>query len=51
MCAENESATKIRKYALANGMTTLRDSGWKQVMAGGTSVDEVVRITRGDVIA
>jgi general secretion pathway protein E/type IV pilus assembly protein PilB len=51
MCAENESATRIRKYAIAHGMATLRDSGWERVMEGGTSVEEVVRITRGDIIA
>lgn len=50
MCAENESATRIRAHALANGMTTLRQSGWEQVIAGGTSVDEICRITRGDLI-
>jgi type II secretory ATPase GspE/PulE/Tfp pilus assembly ATPase PilB-like protein len=31
-------------------MTTLRQSGWEQVEAGVTSVEEVVRITRGDLI-
>lgn len=51
MCADNESATKIRKHALQNGMTTLRHSGWEQVWDGLTSVEEVVRITRGDIIA
>jgi len=50
MCAENESATRIRAHALANGMTTLRDSGWEQVIAGNTSVEEIVRITRGDMV-
>lgn len=50
MCAENESATHIRAHALANGMTTLRESGWEQVIAGGTSVEEISRITRGDLI-
>ena len=50
MCAENESATRIRAHALAHGMTTLRQSGWEQVIAGGTSVDEICRITRGDLI-
>lgn len=50
MCAENESATRIRKYALQHGMTTLRQSGWEQVMAGVTSVSEIVRITRGDIV-
>jgi general secretion pathway protein E/type IV pilus assembly protein PilB len=51
MCAENKSATEIRAYALKHGMTTLRHSGWEQVAAGVTSVEEVVRITRGDIIA
>ncbi len=51
MCAENKSATEMRSYALKHGMTTLRHSGWEQVAAGVTSVDEVVRITRGDLIA
>lgn len=50
MCAENQSATRIRAHALKHGMTTLRQSGWEQVMAGVTSVEEVVRITRGDII-
>jgi len=51
MCANNESATRIRKHALAHGMTTLRQSGWEQVLEGVTSIDEVVRITRGDIVA
>ena len=51
MCASNESAARIRKHALKNGMNTLRQSGWEQVIAGVTSVEEVLRITRGDIIA
>jgi general secretion pathway protein E/type IV pilus assembly protein PilB len=51
MCEENKSATQLRAYALKHGMTTLRQSGWEQVAAGVTSVDEVVRLTRGDIIA
>jgi len=51
MCAESRSSVEIRDYALSAGMTTLRSSGWEQVMAGMTSLDEVVRITRGDIIA
>ncbi|MFO0426135.1 MAG: GspE/PulE family protein [Planctomyces sp.] len=50
MCAERRSSTEIRDYALSAGMTTLRSSGWEQVMAGVTSLEEVVRITRGDII-
>ena len=51
MCAEQQSSTNIREYAMSAGMTTLRSSGWEQVMAGVTSIDEVVRITRGDIVA
>ncbi|MEZ6125290.1 MAG: GspE/PulE family protein [Planctomycetaceae bacterium] len=50
LCANNESATRIRKHALQHGMTTLRQSGWEQVVEGVTSVEEVVRITRGDIV-
>ncbi|MCH2202564.1 MAG: GspE/PulE family protein [Fuerstiella sp.] len=51
MCGEHRSATEIRAHALQHGMTTLRHSGWEQVTSGVTSVAEVVRITRGDLIA
>ena len=51
MCAENASSAKIRTQALKNGMSTLRHSGWEQVIAGVTSVDEIIRITRGDIVA
>ena len=50
MCAEGRSSVEIRDYALSAGMTTLRSSGWEQVVAGVTSLDEVLRITRGDLI-
>jgi type II secretion system protein E len=50
LCAEQKSSTEIRDYALAAGMTTLRSSGWEQVVAGVTSLDEVIRITRGDIV-
>ncbi len=50
MCVEQKSSTDIRDYALKAGMATLRSSGWEQVIAGVTSVDEVVRITRGDIV-
>jgi type II secretion system protein E len=50
MCVEQKSSTDIRDYALKAGMETLRTSGWEQVIAGVTSVDEVVRITRGDIV-
>lgn len=49
MCVEQKSSTEIRDYALKAGMTTLRSSGWEQVAAGVTSIEEVVRLTRGDL--
>jgi general secretion pathway protein E/type IV pilus assembly protein PilB len=42
------SSWEIKKAACAEGMSTLRDDGWMKVIAGKTSVDEVVRITKSD---
>lgn len=50
MCAEGASSVKIRDYAMSAGMTTLRSSGWEQVLVGVTSIEEVLRITRGDIV-
>ncbi len=51
LCIDNASAGEIRDYALQHGMTTLRQSGWNQVLEGVTSIEEVVRITKGDLVA
>ncbi|MFN9364116.1 MAG: GspE/PulE family protein [Planctomycetota bacterium] len=40
------SSWEIKKAACEEGMSTLRDDGWMKVIAGKTSVDEVVRITK-----
>lgn len=50
LCIENASAGQIRDYGLRNGLTTLRQSGWSKVLEGVTSIEEVVRITKGDFI-
>lgn len=42
------STWEIKKAAIAGGMKTLRDDGWRKVIAGQTSIDEVMRITKGD---
>jgi len=39
---------EIKKAALSDGMITLRQDGWNKVLAGRTTVDEVVRVTKGD---
>jgi len=51
MCSERISATRIRKHAIEHGMLTLRQCGWQHVLNGVTSIDDVVRITKGDIIA
>ncbi|MDX1962207.1 MAG: GspE/PulE family protein [Pirellulales bacterium] len=38
----------IKQAALAEGMLTLRQDGWLKVLAGDTSVDEILRATKGD---
>ena len=44
------SSWEIRKAAIGEGMITLRQDGWRKVLAGVTSVDEVVRVTKSDRI-
>ncbi len=50
LCVEQASSGDIRTYALQQGMITLRQSAWQKALAGSTSLEEVVRITRGDVV-
>ncbi len=45
---ERASATRIKQQALAEGMRTLRDDGWKKVCDGITTLEEVVRVTQED---
>ena len=44
------SSWQLKKSAVEGGMTTLRDDAWRKVLAGITSIDEVLRITKGDQI-
>ena len=45
---DRASTWKIKEAAVRNGMRTLRDDGWRKVLLGETSVEEVVRATKGD---
>ena len=38
----------IRKAAVAGGMKTLRDDGWRKVIRVMTSIDEVLRVTKAE---
>jgi type II secretory ATPase GspE/PulE/Tfp pilus assembly ATPase PilB-like protein len=37
-------ASEIRAAAVQQGMQTLRETGWQRVLAGETSLDELVRV-------
>jgi general secretion pathway protein E len=43
--ALQQGAGEIRRLAIAGGMRTLRDDGLRQVVAGVTTLDEVLRVT------
>jgi general secretion pathway protein E/type IV pilus assembly protein PilB len=45
---DRSSSWEIRQAAREAGMRTLRQDAWMKVMAGITTVDEVLRVTKGD---
>ena len=49
LCVSNATSDQIRQHARSQGMVTLRENGWSKACAGITSVDEVKRITKGDI--
>ena len=51
MCVQRVNAGEIRKEAIKSGMVTLRRDGWRKVLKGETTIDEVARVTAGDIIA
>jgi general secretion pathway protein E/type IV pilus assembly protein PilB len=50
MCGERVSSTRIRQYGVEHGMVTLRQCGWFHAINGTTSIEDVLRITKGDII-
>jgi general secretion pathway protein E/type IV pilus assembly protein PilB len=50
LALERTSSWEIRKAAVKGGMRTLRMDAWDKVVAGDTSVDEVLRVTKGEAI-
>jgi general secretion pathway protein E/type IV pilus assembly protein PilB len=49
MCVERKNAGAIRDQALKEGMLTLRQDGWRKVLKGITTIEEVARMTQGDI--
>ena len=50
LTVQRSTATELRNHALGHGLTTLRQCGWQYVAAGTTSIDEVLRITKNDLV-
>ena len=47
---QRDSAGAIKKVALDAGLQTLRMDGARKVLAGITTIHEVLRVTQADVI-
>jgi general secretion pathway protein E/type IV pilus assembly protein PilB len=45
---ENASAQVIRRTAIEQGMSSLRQDGWRLIQAGMTTVEEVLRVTKDE---
>jgi len=39
-------ANEIKRAAIQNGLITLRQDGWRQVLSGMTAIDEIIRVAR-----
>lgn len=49
LVVERVNAAAIRAQAMKEGMITLRQDGWRKVLQGITTIEEVARVTAGDV--
>ena len=45
MTVQRATAVEIKKEALKQGMQTLRKSGWRRILTGNTTPEEVLRVT------
>jgi type II secretion system protein E len=50
LCVQRVNATSIRNQAIKDGMLTLRQDGWRKVLEGKTTLEEVARVTKGDIV-
>ncbi|MEM8668791.1 MAG: ATPase, T2SS/T4P/T4SS family [Planctomycetota bacterium] len=50
LALQRTSSWEIRKVAVKHGMRTLRMDAWDKVVEGNTSVDEVLRVTKGEAL-
>jgi general secretion pathway protein E/type IV pilus assembly protein PilB len=45
---DRRSSFEIKQAAIKDGMLTLRDDAFRKAMEGTTSLEEVLRATKGD---
>ncbi len=50
MVIQRTNSMAIRNIALKEGMITLRQDGFRKVLQGKTTIDEVTRVTAGDIL-
>jgi len=50
LAQERVGTWAIKKAGIEQGMKTLRQDGWLKVLAGTTTTDEILRVTKGDII-
>ncbi|MCE2402343.1 type II/IV secretion system protein [Candidatus Poribacteria bacterium] len=49
MALEQPSTSELRRLAVKLGMKSLREDGWRKVVSGLTTIDEILRLTQEDV--
>jgi type II secretory ATPase GspE/PulE/Tfp pilus assembly ATPase PilB-like protein len=48
LIVEKATGTELKSRAILEGMETLRQDGWRRVLLGQTTIEEVVRVTQTD---
>jgi len=49
MVTDKKPSTVIKKQALDEGLVTLRTDGWRKLISGVTSLEEILRVTKSDL--
>ena len=47
---QKKDGSELKQCAIAEGMETLRQDGWRRVAKGDTTIEEVVRVTQTDEV-
>jgi general secretion pathway protein E/type IV pilus assembly protein PilB len=50
LCHDRAGTWAVKQAGQEQGMLTLREDGWIKVLNGKTTVDEVLRVTKGDLV-